>query len=167
MHKLSAISTKAPKELDKKETKAETEKIVVELDELQNLLYAESKHSVLVILQGMDASGKDGAINSVFSQVNPQGIRVQSFKAPTQEELSQDFLWRLHHHAPPKGMIQVFNRSHYEDVLITRVRGWCNDTLAQQRFEAINEFEELLQLHNNTHIFKFYLHISPEEQLKL
>jgi PPK2 family polyphosphate:nucleotide phosphotransferase len=164
MLKLSAISTKAPKDLDKKETKAETEKIVVELDELQNLLYAQSKHSVLVILQGMDASGKDGAINGVFSNVNPQGIRVQSFKAPTQEELSHDFLWRLHHHAPAKGMIQVFNRSHYEDVLITRVRGWCDDNLAQQRFEAINEFEELLQLHNNTHIFKFYLHISPEEQ---
>lgn len=164
MYKLSNISSKAPKSFDKKETKQQTEKILVELDGLQRLLYAESKHSVLIILQGMDASGKDGAINGVFGQLNPQGVRVQSFKAPTAEELAHDFLWRIHQYAPPKGSIQVFNRSHYEDVLITRVRGWCNDEIAQERFEAINQFEELLLLHNNTQIFKFYLHISPEEQ---
>ncbi|MBA2329127.1 MAG: polyphosphate kinase, partial [Flavisolibacter sp.] len=161
---LSEISTKAPKDFDKKETKEKTNKILNELVELQKLLYAESKHSVLVVLQGMDASGKDGAISGVFGQLNPQGVQVKSFKAPTAEELSHDFLWRIHQHAPGKGYIQVFNRSHYEDVLITRVKGWCDDATAEKRFEAINDFEKLLMLHNNTRIFKFYLHISRDEQ---
>jgi PPK2 family polyphosphate:nucleotide phosphotransferase len=161
---LSEISTRAPKELDKKETKVETEKLLAELGELQELLYAENKHSVLIILQGMDASGKDGAIKKVFSHLNPQGVSVKSFKAPTEVELSHDFLWRVHQNTPSKGMIMIFNRSHYEDVLITRVHGWCDDKTAELRFDAINDFEELLTLHNNTLIFKFYLHISPEEQ---
>jgi PPK2 family polyphosphate:nucleotide phosphotransferase len=161
---LSEISTRAPKELDKKETKAETEKLLSELCELQELLYAESKHSILIILQGMDASGKDGAIKKVFSHLNPQGVSVKSFKAPTELELSHDFLWRVHQNVPSKGMIMIFNRSHYEDVLITRVHDWCDDKTAELRFDAINDFEELLTLHNNTLIFKFYLHISPEEQ---
>lgn len=161
---LGDIATRAPKELDKKETKEKTEEIVQELDELQNLLYAEGKHSLLVILQGMDASGKDGAIRNVLGRMNPQGVTVHSFKAPTAEELSHDFLWRIHQHTPSKGMIQVFNRSHYEDILITRVHGWCDDKLAAKRIDAINCFEELLQDHNNTRILKFYLHISPEEQ---
>jgi len=161
---LSEISTKAPKEFDKKETKEETIALLKELDELQNVLYAESKHSVLVIFQGMDASGKDGAVKKVLGQLNPMGIMVTSFKAPTEEELSHDFLWRVHKHAPAKGMIFVFNRSHYEDVLITRVHKWCDDVTAEKRFAAINDFEELLALHNSTSIFKFYLHISREEQ---
>lgn len=164
MTRLSDISTRAPEQLDKKATKEETAKLLAEFDELQYLLYAESKHSVLVILQGMDASGKDGAIKNVFGTLNPQGVRVHSFKVPTERELSQDFLWRIHQHAPPRGMIQIFNRSHYEDVLVTRVKGWCNDECAHKRFEAINEFEKLLQQHNHTSIFKFYLHISYEEQ---
>jgi len=164
MSRLSQISTKAPKEFDKKETKEKTDKLLEELDELQNLLYAESKHAVLVILQGLDASGKDGAINKVFGQLNPQGVKVQSFKVPTELELKHDFLWRIHQHAPEKGMMQIFNRSQYEDVLVTRVHGWCDDATAEKRFNAINNFEELLTLHNNTVIFKFYLHISPEEQ---
>src|SRR5215203_1614053 len=164
MNRLSQIGTKAPKELDKKPAKEETEKLLKQLDELQNLLYAESKHSILVILQGMDASGKDGAINKVLGQLNPQGISVTSFKVPTEEELKHDFLWRIHQHTPAKGMIQIFNRSHYEDVLVTRVHGWCNDEMAEKRFDAINAFEELLTVHNNTHIMKFYLHISAEEQ---
>jgi PPK2 family polyphosphate:nucleotide phosphotransferase len=164
MNTLSEVSTKAPKEFDKKETKELTAKLLVELDELQNLLYAESKHSILIVLQGLDASGKDGAIRKVFGQMNPQGVRVQSFKAPTEEELAHDFLWRIHRYAPEKGMIQIFNRSHYEDVLVTRVHGWCDDTTAARRFDAINNFEELLALHNNTKILKFYLHISQEEQ---
>ena len=164
MHQLSQISTKAPKEFDKKEAKEETEKLLKELNELQNLLYAESKHSILIVLQGMDASGKDGAIRKVFGQINPQGVRVQSFKVPTEEELSHDFLWRIHRHTPAKGMIQIFNRSHYEDVVVTRVHGWCDDETAQKRFDAINEFEEMLFLHNSTQILKFYLHISQEEQ---
>jgi PPK2 family polyphosphate:nucleotide phosphotransferase len=164
MSRLQEISTRASKDLDKKQTKEVTAKLLEELDELQNLLYAESKNSLLVILQGMDASGKDGVVNNVFGQLNPQGVVVKSFKVPTEEELKHDFLWRVHQHAPSKGMIQVFNRSHYEDVLVTRVHGWCDDATAKIRFSAINDFENLLQLHNQTHIFKFYLHISPEEQ---
>lgn len=164
MSTLSEIATKAPKEFDKKETKELTAKMIEELDELQNRLYAEKKHSVLIVLQGMDASGKDGVIRKVFGQMNPQGVRVESFKAPTEKELAHDFLWRIHQHTPEKGMIQIFNRSHYEDVLITRVHGWCDDALAEQRFAAINDFEELLALHNSTQILKFYLHISHEEQ---
>jgi PPK2 family polyphosphate:nucleotide phosphotransferase len=164
MSTLKDVSTRAPKELDKKETKEKTQQLLLELDELQYLLYAESKHAVLVILQGMDASGKDGVIKNVFGHLNPQGVSVKSFKAPTAEELGYDFLWRIHRHVPIKGMIQLFNRSHYEDVLITRVHGWCDDKTAAKRFDAINDFEELLMEHNATEIFKFYLHISQEEQ---
>jgi polyphosphate kinase 2 (PPK2 family) len=100
----------------------------------------------------------------VFGHLNPQGVTVKSYKAPTAEELSHDFLWRIHSHAPGKGMIQLFNRSHYEDILITRVHKWCDDETAGQRMKAINDFEKLLRVHNHTHILKFYLHISPEEQ---
>ena len=128
--KLKEISTRAPKELDKKETKEKTEKMLEELDELQNLLFAESKHSVLVVIQGMDGSGKDGVIRNVLGNMNPQGVTVKSYKAPTAEELSHDFLWRIHQHAPAKGMIQIFNRSHYEDILVTRVHKWCDDETA-------------------------------------
>lgn len=162
--KLKELSTRAPEGLDKKETREKTEKLVTELDELQNLLFAEGKHSVLVVIQGMDGSGKDGVIRNVLGNMNPQGVTVKSYKAPTAEELSHDFLWRIHQHAPAKGMIQVFNRSHYEDVLITRVHKWCDDETAVKRMKAINDFEQLLQEHNRTHILKFYLHISPEEQ---
>ena len=161
---LSTISTRAPKDLDKSEIKEKTEKILAELDELQNLLYAEGKHSVLVVIQGMDGSGKDGVIRNVLGNMNPQGVTVKSYKAPTADELSHDFLWRIHQHAPAKGMIQVFNRSHYEDILVTRVHKWCDDETARKRMAAINDFEKLLQEHNNTHILKFYLHVSPEEQ---
>ena len=162
--KLSEISTRAPKELDKNATKESTDAIIKEMDELQNLLFAESKHSVLVVIQGMDGSGKDGLIRNVLGNMNPQGVTVKSYKAPTPEELSHDFLWRIHHSAPAKGMIQVFNRSHYEDILVTRVHKWCDDEMAKKRMKAINDFEKLLQEHNHTHILKFYLHISPEEQ---
>jgi PPK2 family polyphosphate:nucleotide phosphotransferase len=162
--KLKEISTRAPKDWDKEETKEKTAGILEELDELQNLLFAESKHAVLVILQGMDASGKDGAIRKVFATLNPQGVRVQSFKVPTYLELSHDFLWRIHAAAPPRGIIQIFNRSHYEDVLITRVHKLIDDKTVKKRMKAINDFEQLLQEHNNTTILKFYMHISPEEQ---
>lgn len=161
---LQDISTRAPKELEKETTKEKTVKILEELDELQNLLFAECKHSVLVVIQGMDGSGKDGVIRNVLGNMNPQGVTVKSYKAPTAEELSHDFLWRIHQHTPAKGMIQVFNRSHYEDILVTRVHGWCNDDTARKRMDAINDFEKLVQKHNNTHILKFYLHVSPEEQ---
>lgn len=162
--KLSEISTRAPKDLDKLVTKEKTAVIIKELDDLQNLLYAEGKHSILVVIQGMDASGKDGVIRNVMGNMNPQGVNVKSYKAPTPEELAHDFLWRIHHYAPQKGMIQIFNRSHYEDILITRVHKWCDDETARKRINAINDFEQLLINHNNTHILKFYLHVSPEEQ---
>ncbi|MEO6683213.1 MAG: PPK2 family polyphosphate kinase [Ginsengibacter sp.] len=163
---LEHISTRAPHDLDKKETKKKLTEVLKELNELQNLLYAEGKHSVLVILQGMDASGKDGVIRNVFTSMNPQGVSVTGFKAPTAEELSHDFLWRIHEHAPAAGMIKIFNRSQYEDILITRVHGWCDDDLAYKRMKAINDFEELISIHNNTKILKFYLHISREEQIE-
>lgn len=161
---LSKISTRSPDGFDKKEIKEKTAAIVEELNELQNLLYAEGKHSVLVVIQGMDGSGKDGVIRNVFGHLNPQGVVVHSFKAPTPEELSHDFLWRVHARVPGKGMIQIFNRSHYEDILVTRVHKWCDDATAKKRMKAINNFEKLITEHNNTHILKFYLHVSPEEQ---
>ncbi len=161
--KLKDISTKSGKEFDKQETKNKTIKILAELNELQNLLFAENKHSILIVIQGMDASGKDGVIRNVFTSMNPQGVNVKSYKAPDPEELSHDFLWRIHQHAPAKGMIQIFNRSHYEDILITRVHKWCDDETAFKRMKAINDWEELIS-NNNAHILKFYLHISPEEQ---
>lgn len=162
--KLSEIATRAPQELDKNKIKENTDAIIKKLDDVQNLLFAEGKHAVLIVIQGMDGSGKDGVIRNVLGNMNPQGVTVKSYKAPTPEELSHDFLWRIHHHTPAKGMIQIFNRSHYEDILITRVHKWCDDETATKRMKAINDFELLLQEHNHTHILKFYLHISPEEQ---
>ena len=161
---LKDISTKSADKFDKKETKEATAKILEELNDLQNLLFAENKHSILVIIQGMDGSGKDGVIRNVFTSMNPQGVDVKSYKAPTAEELSHDFLWRIHQYAPAKGMIRIFNRSHYEDILITRVHKWCDDKTARLRMKAINDWEDLLEKHNNTHILKFYLHISAKEQ---
>jgi PPK2 family polyphosphate:nucleotide phosphotransferase len=162
--RLKDIATRAPKEFDKEKTKKEIAELLEKLDDLQNLLYAESKYSLLVIIQGMDASGKDGAIRNVFGKLNPQGVEVKSFKVPTQEEAAHDFLWRIHQHVPQKGMIQIFNRSHYEDILVTRVHKWIDDSTAKKRMDAINNFEKLLQEHNSTSILKFYLHVSPEEQ---
>jgi PPK2 family polyphosphate:nucleotide phosphotransferase len=164
--RLKEISTRAPKELDKIETKEKMVKMREELNELQNLLFASNTYSLLIVIQGLDASGKDGAIRNVFSSANPQGVNVVSFKVPTEEEYAHDFLWRIHKNAPRKGMIQIFNRSHYEDVLVTRVHKWCDDETAGRRMKAINDFEELLRKHNDTHILKFYLHVSKEEQLQ-
>lgn len=161
---LSQISTRAPEGFGKEETKEKLLKIGEELEELQYLLYAEHKHSVLVILQGLDASGKDGVIKKVFGRMNPQGIQVKSFKVPSEEEMDHDFLWRIHKYVPAKGMIQIFNRSQYEDILVTRVNGWCDDEAAGKRMKAINDFENLLEEQNSTTILKFYLHVSKEEQ---
>ena len=163
---LSEISPRPPKNYEKAEIKEKLMQMTEALDELQNLLYAQGKHSVLIVMQGLDASGKDGAIKNVFGKLNPQGVKVQSFKAPTAEELSHDFLWRIHKHTPAKGMIQVFNRSHYEDILITRVHHIIDDKIAANRINSINKFEQLLLEDNSTHILKFYLHISQEEQHK-
>jgi len=161
---LSDIATRAPKGMNKEKIKLKTATLLQELDDLQNLLYAEGKHSILVILQGMDASGKDGAVRNVFGRMNPQGVLVKSFKEPTTEELKHDFLWRIHAHTPEKGMIQIFNRSHYEDILVTRVHKLIDDKQAMQRIKSINAFETLLEEQNDTHILKFYLHVSAEEQ---
>lgn len=162
--RLKDIDTDAPKGITKGDTKKKLSKILGELDELQNLLYAENRHSVLIVVQGMDAAGKDGLTRDVFTSMNPQGVNVKPFKEPTPEELAHDFLWRIHQHAPAKGMIEIFNRSHYEDILTTRVHGNIDDDTAKQRMKAINNFEHLLQEHNNTIILKFYLHISHKEQ---
>ncbi|MDP1769962.1 MAG: polyphosphate kinase 2 family protein [Nitrospirota bacterium] len=147
----------------KEKAKAVTAQLTGRIEELQERLYANGDRSVLIVLQGMDTSGKDGTIRSVMAGVNPQGCRVVSFKTPTSEELSHDFLWRVHQKAPSNGQIGIFNRSHYEDVLITRVHGWVSDKVVKQRFKQIKEFEELL-VGNGTTILKFFLHISKEEQ---
>lgn len=136
-----------------------------ELDELQNLLYAENRHALLVILQGMDAGGKDGTIRRVMGPLNPQGCRVTSFKAPSQTELSHDFLWRIHNAAPCRGEIGIFNRSQYEDVLIVRVKNLVPRSVWSKRYAQINDFEKILAA-NNVHILKFFLHVSKDEQLK-
>ena len=164
--KLKEIATTAPDDVSKNKIKGELKEILKYLDSLQNLLYAEGKHSILIVIQGMDASGKDGLTRDVFTSMNPQGVDVASFKEPTGEELAHDFLWRIHKRTPAKGMIQIFNRSHYEDVLITRVHGTIDDETARQRMKAINDFENLLTDQNDTHILKFYLHVSHKVQLK-
>lgn len=133
--------------------------------DLQELLYAEKKRSLLIIFQAMDAGGKDGTIKHVMRGLNPQSCTVYSFKAPTDEEKAHDFLWRVHKQVPAHGMIGIFNRSHYEEVLITRVHKWIDDDTAKHRFKRINEFEELLS-ENNVTILKFFLHISKDEQRK-
>jgi len=130
---------------------------------LQERLYAESKQTLLLILQGMDAGGKDGTIKHVMSNVNPQGCVVTSFKVPTPLEQAHDFLWRIHAAVPPHGFIGIFNRSHYEDVLVTRVHGLVDDDLAKRRFRQINDFERMLS-ENGVTILKLFLHISRAEQ---
>src|SRR4051812_41699701 len=133
--RLKEIDTRAPKDFHKEETIKDTGKIIKDLDELQNRLFAEANHAVLVVLQGMDASGKDRTIRKVFGKLNPLGVKAYAFKSPEQSELAHDFLWRVHKVAPAKGTITVFNRSHYEDVLVTRVHGWCNDETARIRMK--------------------------------
>lgn len=134
-----------------------------QLESLQELLYAENKHKVLVVLQGMDTSGKDGVIQHVFEGVNPQGVRVASFKVPTPLELAHDYLWRVHQQTPGRGEIVIFNRSHYEDVLVVRVHGLVPEDVWSRRYEQINAFERLLA-EEGTIILKFFLHISKDEQ---
>lgn len=135
------------------------------LRELQDLLYAERRHSLLICLQALDTGGKDGTINHVLGAMNPQGCRVAPFRAPSAEELAHDFLWRAHKAAPARGEVVIFNRSHYEDVLIVRVHKLVPRSVWSRRYELINAFEKGL-VENGTHILKFYLHISAEEQLK-
>jgi len=151
------------KQADKNAADAELQHLSDELGELQELMTAAGHHSLLIILQGMDTSGKDGTIRHVLSHVNPQGCEVHSFKAPTSEELAHDFLWRIHKVTPPKGIIGIFNRSQYEDVLIVRVHNLVSKDVWSRRYGEINDFEKLLA-NSGTIILKFFLHISKDEQ---
>jgi len=147
----------------KKEAKGETEQNLERLDELQEMLYAQDKRALLIVLQGMDTAGKDGVITHVMGAFNPQGVQVVGFKAPTPEEYAHDFLWRVHKVTPARRMIGIFNRSHYEDVLAARVLKLFPEKVWRQRYEHINNFERLLADSGVT-IVKFFLHISREEQ---
>jgi PPK2 family polyphosphate:nucleotide phosphotransferase len=134
------------------------------MQKLQYLLYADGSQSLLVVLQALDAAGKDGVVRHVFSGMNPQGTAVFGFKQPSKEELAHDFLWRAHLRTPSKGEVVIFNRSHYEDVLVVRVHNLVPQSVWSKRYDLINDFEKMLTA-NGTHILKFYLHISPQEQL--
>jgi len=164
MIKLSEISSDAPEGATKKDYKKRTQALAKHIADLQYLMNAEKKHSLLIIFQGMDASGKDGASGNVFEYASPIGVNAYSFKKPTDEEFAHDFLWRVHKRAPQKGEIAIFNRSHYEDILIQRVHGWIDEDRVKARMKAINAFEELLVADNNTTVLKFYMHISQERQ---
>jgi PPK2 family polyphosphate:nucleotide phosphotransferase len=135
------------------------------IDQLQCLMYAEKKHSLLIVLQGLDAGGKDGVARHILTSMNPAGCRVVEFKQPTREDLSHDFLWRVHPHVPAKGEVTIFNRSHYEDVLVVRVHRLAPVRVWSNRYSLINDFENFLAIENNTTVLKFFLHISKEEQL--
>ncbi|MGQ0602052.1 MAG: polyphosphate kinase 2 family protein [Anaerolineales bacterium] len=148
---------------DKQEAEQRVAKLGEELDALQDRLFAEHKHRLLIVLQAMDTGGKDGVIRKVFEHVDPQGVRVANFKAPSPAELEHDYLWRIHAQTPGKGEIVIFNRSHYEDVLIVRVHNIVPKAVWQKRYEQINAFEELLADEGTTMV-KFYLHISADEQ---
>jgi PPK2 family polyphosphate:nucleotide phosphotransferase len=147
----------------KKEGRARLGDLTQRLSELQELLYADGRHRLLVVLQAMDTGGKDGTIRHVFRGVNPQGVKVASFKRPTAIELAHDYLWRVHPHVPGDGEITIFNRSHYEDVLVVRVRSLVAKDVWSKRYDHINDFERML-VDEGTTILKFFLHISKEEQ---
>jgi PPK2 family polyphosphate:nucleotide phosphotransferase len=149
--------------LRKRQARALLAEMRPRMNELQELLYANRQHALLIVLQGMDTAGKDGVIKHVVGAFNPQGCQVASFKVPTPLELAHDFLWRVHRVTPPKGMVGIFNRSHYEDVVVVRVDELAPPEVWEQRYEQINEFEQLLA-ESGTVILKFYLHISHEEQ---
>lgn len=165
MIKLDHISTIPPKETDKADTKKTLKKFRKDLFQLQNKFYADGRYSMLIVLQGLDTSGKDGTIRHAFSGMNPQGVQVKSFKKPTADEIKHDFLWRVYPHFPEKGMIKIFNRSYYEDILVPSVSGILSKEVLQHRLNLINELEHHL-LANNTLILKFYLHISADEQIE-
>ncbi|HUQ18297.1 MAG TPA: polyphosphate kinase 2 family protein [Gemmatimonadaceae bacterium] len=147
-------------ELEKK-----IEKVTERLGELQSIFFADAHHALLIVLQGRDASGKDGVVRTVFDACNPQGVRVNSFKVPSPIELAHDYLWRIHQVVPERGMIGVFNRSHYEDVLVVRVHDIVPKEVWSKRYDQINQFERILS-ENGVVILKFYLHVSREEQRK-
>lgn len=164
--KLADISTRPPKDYykNKKKYKEEQKDMAKEIGKLHEIMFAEVKNSLLVVLQGMDSSGKDGATRETFKYCSPNGINATSFKKPTDEEFAHDFLWRVHKLAPKKGTIRVFIRSHYEDILIQRVHKWIDEEHVTKRINAINAWEDLIQFDNNTTILKFYMHLSEERQ---
>lgn len=163
MIELDKINTSAPDGAKKKAMNRELTALHKRLFSLQNVLYAEGRHPILIILQGMDTAGKDGAIRHVFSCVNPMGCNVKSFKAPTEKELKHDFMWRIYPHLPEQGMIQIFNRSHYEDILMPSIQKTLPEKVIEERYDFINCFEKQLQT-SGTIILKFFLHISKKEQ---
>jgi PPK2 family polyphosphate:nucleotide phosphotransferase len=165
MKRITQLSTLPPEDADETIIRAEIPELQRKLQLLQLKIYARAQYGILIILQGLDASGKDGAVRQVFSGVNPAGCRVKSFKVPSEEESKHDFLWRIHQECPEKGMIQIFNRSHYEDVLVPGVRRLLTNSDLSKRIRAINDFEKLL-LEQNTILIKFFLHVSEDEQLQ-
>lgn len=161
---LSDADAAAPKSVGKgDDLKEKLEKQLEKLGELQNVFYADGRHALLILLQGRDASGKDGVVRTVIGACNPAGIRVSSFKAPTPIELAHDYLWRIHEIVPEKGMMGIFNRSHYEDVLVVRVHSLVPESVWSRRYDQINAFERMLT-ENGTVILKFFLHVSRDEQ---
>jgi PPK2 family polyphosphate:nucleotide phosphotransferase len=148
---------------DKDADKIRVDELAAQISELQEVLYAERKHKVLIVLQGMDTSGKDGTVRGVFGKIDPLGVASVSFKAPTDREKAHDFLWRIHQQVPGLGELTIFNRSHYEDVLITRVHDWIDEKECARRYAHIREFEKMLA-ETGTTIMKFFLHISKDEQ---
>jgi PPK2 family polyphosphate:nucleotide phosphotransferase len=161
--RLDGIDAEPPKGMTREQAKARVEELGEELFELQDAMYGAKVCSVLVVLQGRDSAGKDGTIKNVVGYLNPRGVAVTSFGVPTKEELDHDFLWRVHRHAPRKGEFAIFNRSHYEDVLVVRVHDLLPKKLWKERYEHIVDFEELL-VENGTIVLKFFLHITKKEQ---
>lgn len=160
---LASINPDGRTNISKDTAKFRLNKLLDKLEALQLRLYAEQKQSLLCIFQAMDAGGKDGTIKNIFRGLNPQGLQVTSFKAPTSHELAHDYLWRVHNAAPVRGMIGIFNRSHYEDVLVVRVNNLVPEAVWRKRYDHINAFEQMLT-DNGTRILKFFLHISKDEQ---
>ena len=161
---LAEAPTRAPDDSpDKDAARARSDELAARLLDLQQVLYASAVHKLLVVLQGMDTSGKDGTIKHVFKMVNPLGVRVANFKRPNDVERAHDYLWRVHHNAPPSGAISIFNRSHYEDVLVVRVHGLVTEEVWRRRYRHIRDWEQML-VDEDTVIRKFFLHISRDEQ---
>jgi len=161
--RLDRLPTTPPRGVSRQRIEKLTAGLAKELAELDDLLYAARQHGVLIVLQGRDAAGKDGTIRTVLDHCNAQGVRVESFKVPTEKERSHDFLWRIHARTPAHGEIVLFNRSHYEDVIVTRVHNLFPPDVIEPRFDAINHFEHLLTS-SGTIVFKFFLHVSADEQ---
>ncbi len=164
MIKIHQLETRAPEGITKKEAKKELKELQERIFELTNTLAIGMKHSLLVVLQGMDSSGKDGVMKNVFNRITPIYMNVKGYKKPTEEEFSHDFLWRVTRHAPAKGKVQLFIRSHYEDILIQRVHGWIDEDRVDARINAINAWEDLLVKDNGTTILKFFLNLSKDRQ---